>query len=590
MTTRNLVPRADGEGSLGTAAKQWGAMRAKNIYIDGVDVTEAVTSTANNAKAAATSATNASNSASSASTTATQLMEYLEDKETLTAPAVDPTLTISGAAADAKVTGNKIINLNKMVNGIATYPNLANPVDFVAGKYVAKDGSEYANADFFHTAKIAVEEGQSIKVNHRARFITAYSDNTADASSGVDDPSGGDTTITYVVPTGINGIVLSFENDYATDLMIYVYNGIDYDYIPYGEVSYINPRILQTPFRVLLNKESRPVYKQTSDTAFLANTFISLPIFACARKNTRLVFRAEIGLGLGNFEIGFTTSANASGTKYNRFVITRNTVIAYLRYDYPTSSMISETVTHNLDVVSGMLQIIVEEHSNATVTLTIENNGNRFKHTFEGYVKNNTLQPYCFSAYGAFVNYKFVWSNTDLYKSIWIFGDSYMAYEPERWAYYLEEYNYAQNVLLNSFPGCWSSIAVTALNSLINYGNPKFAVWGLGMNDGTDSADAPSASWATGRDNFLSVCESNDIEPIFCTIPTVPTINHEQKNAWIRSSGYRYIDFARAVNASSSGVWTPGTLSGDGVHPTINGARALFAEVLLDFPEIMQNE
>ena len=49
MTTRNLVPRADGEGSLGTSAKQWGAMRAKNIYINGVDITEQVTETADKA-------------------------------------------------------------------------------------------------------------------------------------------------------------------------------------------------------------------------------------------------------------------------------------------------------------------------------------------------------------------------------------------------------------------------------------------------------------------------------------------------------------------------------------------------------------
>lgn len=63
--------------------------------------------------AAATSATNAANSASSASTTATQLMAYLADKEEITAPAVDPTLTISGAAADAKVTGD---DLNLVLN------------------------------------------------------------------------------------------------------------------------------------------------------------------------------------------------------------------------------------------------------------------------------------------------------------------------------------------------------------------------------------------------------------------------------------------------------------------------------------------
>ena len=60
------------------------------------------------AKNAKDYATSASSSANSAQTTAAALTAWLEDKETLTAPAVDPTLTISGAAADAKVVGNKI--------------------------------------------------------------------------------------------------------------------------------------------------------------------------------------------------------------------------------------------------------------------------------------------------------------------------------------------------------------------------------------------------------------------------------------------------------------------------------------------------
>lgn len=240
-----------------------------------------------------------------------------------------------------------------------------------------------------------------------------------------------------------------------------------------------------------------------------------------------------------------------------------------------------------MTITTGLLEIIIEELPDAKVKLTVGNNGNTFVHTFNDYVKNNTLQPYCYSAFGSFANYKFTWSCTDLYKDIWFFGDSYMAYSEARWAYYLEEYGYAKNALINSFPGCWSATAVTALNNLIAHGNPDFAVWALGMNDGADSDSAPSTAWANGRDSFLAVCEANNITPIFCTIPTVPTINHEQKNAWIRSSGYRYIDFAKAVNATSDGTWNSGMLSGDGVHPTINGARALFSEVLLDFPEIM---
>ena len=172
-------------------------------------------------------------------------------------------------------------------------------------------------------------------------------------------------------------------------------------------------------------------------------------------------------------------------------------------------------------------------------------------------------------------------------KAIWIFGDSYTAYEPERWAYYLNEYGYDENVLISAFPGAWSSSAITSLETLLNYGEPKFALWAMGLNDGSDSSDSPSESWANNKAQFLNICEENGIIPIFGTIPTIPTVNNEQKNAWIRSSGYRYIDFARAVLANSSGAWGSGMLSSDGVHPTINGARALFSRALTDFPELM---
>lgn len=64
--------------------------------------------------AAATSATNAANSDASATATAAALTAYLETKETLTAPAVDATLTISGAAADAEVTGDKFDEISEL--------------------------------------------------------------------------------------------------------------------------------------------------------------------------------------------------------------------------------------------------------------------------------------------------------------------------------------------------------------------------------------------------------------------------------------------------------------------------------------------
>lgn len=76
------------------------------------------------ADAANTSATNAAQSYANADAIATQLTEYLATKETLTAPAVDKTLLIEGAAADSKVVGELKSDLTKEL------------------KYLREDGTE----------------------------------------------------------------------------------------------------------------------------------------------------------------------------------------------------------------------------------------------------------------------------------------------------------------------------------------------------------------------------------------------------------------------------------------------------------------
>lgn len=106
----------------------------QEVVSDVSDIRDEVVDETASAKAysesAATYATNASNSASSASTTATQLMEYLATKETLTAPAVDPTLTISGAAADAMTVGKKFAAADGNLLNIAE--NIQFPISFYA--------------------------------------------------------------------------------------------------------------------------------------------------------------------------------------------------------------------------------------------------------------------------------------------------------------------------------------------------------------------------------------------------------------------------------------------------------------------------
>ena len=207
------------------------------------------------------------------------------------------------------------------------------------------------------------------------------------------------------------------------------------------------------------------------------------------------------------------------------------------------------------------------------------------------FTKETISQVVVISENSTLTNCKLTWTPSDINKKIWLFGDSYIAYSPARWPYYLHNYNYDNNVLLDGWPGEGSVNARNSLMTLIQFGTPKYIVWCMGMNDGSDTdASTPSSNWTVRRDEMLTICNNNGITPIFATIPNVPSILHTGKNAWIKASGYRYIDFAAAVGAESAGAtWFSGMLSSDNVHPSEYGAKALFARVLLDFPEIMLN-
>jgi hypothetical protein len=73
---------------------------------------------------------------------------------------------------------------------------------------------------------------------------------------------------------------------------------------------------------------------------------------------------------------------------------------------------------------------------------------------------------------------------------------------------------------------------------------------------------------------------------ILSTIPLVTAVDNTYKNAYVRGSGYRYVDFAAAVGAVEDTTWYDNMLADDGVHPATEGAVALYQQVLTDVPEI----
>ena len=107
------------------------------------------------------------------------------------------------------------------------------------------------------------------------------------------------------------------------------------------------------------------------------------------------------------------------------------------------------------------------------------------------------------------------------------------------------------------------------------------------MNNG-DKTEEPNPQWLEATEEFLAICNEKGITPILSTIPSTPKVLNVYKNAWVKSSGYRYVDFERAVGAHKDHAWYPEMLNEkDQVHPAIHGAEALYSQVLIDFPEIM---
>ena len=108
----------------------------------------------------------------------------------------------------------------------------------------------------------------------------------------------------------------------------------------------------------------------------------------------------------------------------------------------------------------------------------------------------------------------------------------------------------------------------------------------MGMND-ADTDTSINQSWKDCVDEVIEICNNKGVELVLATIPNVPNRNHNFKNEYVKNLGLRYVDFNEAVIKEGS-TWYDGMLSSDDVHPDILGAKALYMQVLMDFPEVMK--
>lgn len=261
--------------------------------------------------------------------------------------------------------------------------------------------------------------------------------------------------------------------------------------------------------------------------------------------------------------------------------ITNETVTAY---NYLGEITQTYTAEHGLDI-SGAVEVILESYyDTARARIKLSNNTAFSTEAFAWSGRDGEIFAKCANV--TLTNAKLNWNSSEYENNVWIIGDSCLDINSDTsWAYYLKK----GGLTLIGSRDETAATALTEFKNAIKLGVPEYAVWCIGMND-ADSDSSVNAAWKSAFDEFLAICKDKGVTPILATIPNTPSKNHTFKNTVVTSSGYRYIDFAKAVGASGKGsTWTSGMLSSDNSTPTVSGAEAMYKEVLLDFTEIKEN-
>lgn len=256
-------------------------------------------------------------------------------------------------------------------------------------------------------------------------------------------------------------------------------------------------------------------------------------------------------------------------------------------YNYSTQAKLVKTVSHSLTIAND---IYIE------VTNSVSKYGfhARIKIVSQGqsFVQSGIFDfPWTGSNGDVFIktgtntalsDCKVSWSCSDLSANIHAFGDSYFDY----WNPKIADLGYSDKFLFDGFGGRKTLQAIEPLKFCLEHGTPKYVLWCLGMNN--PDIDTVNSDWLNGFNTVILACKNKGIIPIFTTIPNTPKNNNSYKNAYIKSSGYRYVDIAHYVGADTANSnWYDGLLSPDKIHPTDKGAYIIAQNIITDLADIM---
>ena len=301
----------------------------------------------------------------------------------------------------------------------------------------------------------------------------------------------------------------------------------------------------------------------------------------CVKKNKRLAFFAKIN-SFSAVEVGHGASSSYG------FYLKIDSEKVYFVQNGTSGSSINHGLT-----INGYIGVVIKVGNQGNFSFTINTQSSKYDspREYSGW-KGYQGAIFAKSVGSSLTDCTLGWMCEDYEKDIYMFGDSYFSHESQtRWPYWMINWGF-DNALMDAFPGKASAEAYESFLNALEHKIPKFVIWCLGMND-PDSTTAVNPTWKSVVEKVISKCNTFGITPILATIPNTPsdTYSNNFKNAYIKESGYRYIDFANAVGAEERGSgWDYDYLetgANPNIHPSANGARVLALRALTDVPELM---
>ena len=434
--------------------------------------------------------------------------------------------------------------------------NLADRSKFTPNHYMTNTGVIGASNTYYYTNKINVSEGDVIYMSPSPRYTTAFNGDEV-VNTTISNP--------WTVPSGVNGLIITGYMSSIDSLMVSRDKALPY--IPYG--NYVNNDYLRIDNQNAINGNDGVTLTSES---LNANTTMEIASYPKAlATHDRLNGYCEFST-LGEIEFGY-------GYPDNYTIKIDDTNI----YKYYEGNIVGSAIAHGL-TISDYLSFTIIMNDDRVATITINTTSGNASTTINLNYNKNGL-PFLRSS-TPLTNVKLSAISADIRKPIWWFGDSYSSNAAERIIGQLSNYNVVGNMLINAVPGMRSynnesTGAYVDLVKLINLAKPKYIIWAIGMND-------TEANYKAYLLRVKNICETFGVTLYATKVPSVPNIDNTGKSDYIDTLGIKSIDWAKAVNATSTGIWYSGFLSTDNVHPSIAGAQAMAAKTLNDCPAIMQ--